>query len=131
MSAGAAVEEGVGYGNQLGAHTWHRDSDCGNATKLRRRWTPPTPSARLNQSWIRSKQLKAGWDATKFQGAGPKALSETEAKAELCGRLTLAAMGDPASFSATQKEQYEPCAELAMEVSNAGLRASWRMRMRL
>ena len=107
MSCWRGCEEGVGYGNQLAVHTWHRDPDWRQCHKAE-------DGAGLGQP-LQSEldtlknSLKLEWDATKFQRAqalAQKALSETEAKAELL-RKALAAMGDPASFSATQKEQYE------------------------
>ena len=82
----------------------------GNATKLKTALDSANRSIRTTQSELDTlkNSLKLEWDATKFQRAqalAQKALSETEAKAELL-RKALAAMGDPASFSATQKEQY-------------------------
>lgn len=83
----------------------------GNATKLKTALDSANRSIRTTQSELDTlkNSLKLEWYATKFQRAqalAQKALSETEAKAELL-RKALAAMGDPASFSATQKEQYE------------------------
>lgn len=83
----------------------------GNATKLKTALDSANRSIRTTQSELDTlkNSLKLEWDATKFQRAqalAQKALSETEAKAELL-RKALAAMGGPASFSATQKEQYE------------------------
>ena len=82
----------------------------GNATKLKTALDSADRSIRTTNPRLDAlkNSLKLEWDATSSArpALAQKALSETEAKVELL-RKALAAMGDPASFSATQKEQYE------------------------
>lgn len=83
----------------------------GNATKLKAVLDPVNHSIRTTQSELDTlkNSLKLEWGAAKFrraQALTQKALNETEVKVEFL-REVLAVVGDPASFGATQKEQYE------------------------